>query len=465
MKYDVALSFAEEDGKYVEEVARELEKLEFRVFYDDFETADLYERQSRFTLIFVSESYVKKLRNSHFETILPRLFQERRLLIARFDEAVIEALAGKSFFDLKETAPGKFAYSIAPVLKSYLFDNTNAATFISKIRVNKSRNIFGLTLNLSDENRKHLILTGKNGSGKTSLLNDLSHFFQVVVQNGYGNFISQIENLNKFSYAKSALIFPETDAAAASDEFAAQLKEIDTSIKRYQSGLKHFGGNEVYFTNPQTVQHKVRFGELILKYFGARRQADFHAPSGIEKVKINQTDKIDEPTNSFFIQYLVNLKAEKSFANDDGETEAVERIDQWFEHFENKLRDIFDSPNLKLKFDRKNYNFEIIEDDKPPSGLDKLPDGYAAILNIVSELIMKAPDTKAEDLEGVALIDEIETHLDVDLQKKVLPFLIDFFPKIQFIVSTHSPFVLSSISNAVICDLEKRTVISEREVI
>jgi hypothetical protein len=44
------------------------------------------------------------------------------------------------------------------------------------------------------------------------------------------------------------------------------------------------------------------------------------------------------------------------------------------------------------------------------------------------------------------------------LQKKVLPFLTSFFKNIQFIVTTHSPFVLSSLSNAVICDLEKRLV-------
>jgi predicted ATP-binding protein involved in virulence len=44
------------------------------------------------------------------------------------------------------------------------------------------------------------------------------------------------------------------------------------------------------------------------------------------------------------------------------------------------------------------------------------------------------------------------------LQKKVLPFLSTMFPHIQFIVTTHSPFVLSSIENAVICDLENKTV-------
>lgn len=36
-----------------------------------------------------------------------------------------------------------------------------------------------------------------------------------------------------------------------------------------------------------------------------------------------------------------------------------------------------------------------------------------------------------------------------------MPFLTSFFPNIQFIVSTHSPFVLNSIDNSVIYDLEK----------
>uniref|UniRef100_UPI0034A03482 AAA family ATPase n=1 Tax=Saccharibacillus sp. CPCC 101409 TaxID=3058041 RepID=UPI0034A03482 len=65
------------------------------------------------------------------------------------------------------------------------------------------------------------------------------------------------------------------------------------------------------------------------------------------------------------------------------------------------------------------------------------------------------------DLQGVVLIDEIETHLHVSLQKKIMPFLTTLFPKIQFIVTTHSPFVLNSIPNTVICDLETRTVMED----
>lgn len=40
------------------------------------------------------------------------------------------------------------------------------------------------------------------------------------------------------------------------------------------------------------------------------------------------------------------------------------------------------------------------------------------------------------------LIDEIDAHLHSDLLKDVLPELISLFPKIQFIISSHSPFFL-----------------------
>jgi hypothetical protein len=58
-----------------------------------------------------------------------------------------------------------------------------------------------------------------------------------------------------------------------------------------------------------------------------------------------------------------------------------------------------------------------------------------------------------EDLTGIVIIDEVDAHLHVSLQKKILAFLINSFPKVQFIVTTHSPFVVTSIDNAVIYDL------------
>ena len=59
------------------------------------------------------------------------------------------------------------------------------------------------------------------------------------------------------------------------------------------------------------------------------------------------------------------------------------------------------------------------------------------------------------DLPGIVLIDEIEQHLHIAWQKRILPFLVKVFPNIQFIVATHSPFVVSSIKSAVVYDLER----------
>lgn len=51
-------------------------------------------------------------------------------------------------------------------------------------------------------------------------------------------------------------------------------------------------------------------------------------------------------------------------------------------------------------------------------------------------------DTSFENISGIVLIDEIDSHLHSDLLKDVLPNLIKLFPKIQFIMSSHSPFFL-----------------------
>ena len=65
----------------------------------------------------------------------------------------------------------------------------------------------------------------------------------------------------------------------------------------------------------------------------------------------------------------------------------------------------------------------------------------------------------SENPDCIVLIDEIETHLHLELQKLILPMLTELFPNIQFIVSTHSPFVINSIENATIFDLEKKTLV------
>ncbi len=74
---------------------------------------------------------------------------------------------------------------------------------------------------------------------------------------------------------------------------------------------------------------------------------------------------------------------------------------------------------------------------------------------------MEKYKSKIYDLQGIVLIDEIETHLHINLQKKIMPFLTKIFPNIQFIVTTHSPFVLSSEENTIVYDLEKNILVED----
>lgn len=84
-------------------------------------------------------------------------------------------------------------------------------------------------------------------------------------------------------------------------------------------------------------------------------------------------------------------------------------------------------------------------------------------MDIVLDLMMRMQNQTqrsfAFQLPGIVLIDEIETHLHLELQKNILPLLTTIFPNIQFIVTSHSPFILNSLENVVIYDLEKHLLV------
>ncbi len=184
---------------------------------------------------------------------------------------------------------------------------------------------------------------------------------------------------------------------------------------------------------------------------------------GITKIDIADVYPIEATARTNFIQYIVNLKADQSFAREENDLKAVADIDAWFSKFEQGLKGIFEDENLILEFDRKEYDFNIVLSNREKFDLNTLSDGYSAIMSIVTELILRMENksSRVYDIQGIVLIDEIETHLHIDLQRKILPFLTNFFPNIQFIVTTHSPFVLTSVENAVVYDLEKRILVED----
>lgn len=85
--------------------------------------------------------------------------------------------------------------------------------------------------------------------------------------------------------------------------------------------------------------------------------------------------------------------------------------------------------------------------------LDHLSSGQAILFNMFATIIRYADkgdvnkSIQLNQIEGIALIDEIDAHLHSDLQYELLPELIRIFPKVQFIVSSHSPLFLLGMEN------------------
>lgn len=81
----------------------------------------------------------------------------------------------------------------------------------------------------------------------------------------------------------------------------------------------------------------------------------------------------------------------------------------------------------------------------------QLSSGELALISIFGEIIHQADNNKnnipLEEIKGVVLIDEIEKHLHITLQKGILPKMFALFPNVQFVVSSHSPFLNMGLAN------------------
>lgn len=84
-----------------------------------------------------------------------------------------------------------------------------------------------------------------------------------------------------------------------------------------------------------------------------------------------------------------------------------------------------------------------------------LSDGYQRLVNIVIDISIRCAllnksifgDEAYKKTHGTVIIDEIDAHLHPALQVRVLKALSNTFKKVQFIVSSHSPLVISSVEN------------------
>lgn len=328
--------------------------------------------------------------------------------------------------------------------------------FMTGVEIKKVRHLENISIPLDNEKRKHLILTGKNGSGKTSVIEALVKYFEYITSDNYEPY----EKVNDIyeEYNKQLDVLKNQ---ANSDEKFSEINETEKSMALWKKDFETWNSGAIAKMNAiSLLQNKFKQGNFIFAYYKDEREFLAEKYKNIEKVQFQEKYGIKENPGAKLTKYLVDLKATQAFTKD---SKKFEKIEKWFHTFESILKKIFDDDMLELKFDDESFQFSICEPDREPFDFNTMSRGYAAVLDIINDLIMRMEaksGLRTEfDMEGIVLVDEIETHLHLELQKKVLPILTTLFQNIQFIVTTHSPFILSSLDNAVIYDLENKTLV------
>ena len=205
-KFDLALSFAGEDRDYVDQVATLLKQKGITVFYDLFEEAnlwgknlydylsDIYQNQARFTIMFISKHYNKKLWPDHErQSMQARAFQENQeyILPARFDDTVISGiLPTVGYIDLKTKTPEqlvdiiekKLIYCGGTIPSENLRKSLSSISPIPKIKPLKN------TVSVSDEHglfieNAQIVFSADNGTylmGHTNSLGKCDIFIETI---------------------------------------------------------------------------------------------------------------------------------------------------------------------------------------------------------------------------------------------------------------------------------------------
>lgn len=329
------------------------------------------------------------------------------------------------------------------------------SNFITSIHINQIFHLKDLDIALSENKRQHLLLTGRNGSGKTSLMNAIMEFIEKVYADKNCEFLDYEKHLH------------DTKQALEVKKSKGDKKEIvkyEGYVKNWEQTVNSlYGKVKVSFSDVTRLAKDIDEGRFIVAYYNDRRWPNFVEHDQPRKPDMNlkniKTSKVDQ-----FLDLLTHYQLQTAFAQLKDNEKRVSSIGKWFAGIEKIFQQLFEDPQLHLDFDSDNYKFYFVTQGKRFK-FTELSAGYSAALDIISDLIFKMQGTDnlvdVYDKEGIVLIDEVETHLHLELQRQILPLLTSVFPNIQFVVSTHSPFVLNSIKDAVAYDMERHEVIGD----
>ena len=349
------------------------------------------------------------------------------------------------------------------------------------------------------------VLFGKNGSGKSTLIHAIHKalsfaFKNDKVEEGELTLSSGFPSLRPNQYRKkedivrdekSGLSLPyicihaeadflettlDWDMYALTSTFALQPSKYKTAYKLLMSRIKETGTFPVFayfsdsFPHISTKASTLTKTQLSLRNLGYLGWDDETAYSDLWITRLTKIWTIWNRAKMNVMQEESALaKCEKLKASGDiNENEYREDVDLHRARLENALKD-FNKYNPEISsireclvnfskklpgIDVQNVFVSVYEEDglcletkdgqNPP--FEKLPAGYKRIFYMALDIAYRSYILNGTtDSEGIVVIDEIDLHLHPALEQVILQCFQETFPNIQFIVSTHSPLVLTDI--------------------
>ena len=326
---------------------------------------------------------------------------------------------------------------------------------IALISIDNFRSISHLDIALG---KKLTLLIGENGSGKTSILDAIAVGLGAVVTlvpkvSGVRMKRTDIRQNNnqQLPYTRikiqtnEGLIWDRTGKRDLSRKTVSQIPSAVGLVN-----LKRFIDNQII--NP--FNEGVTFTLPVFSYYGVSR-ALLEVPlrrRGFPKSH-QRFEALDNALNAvtrfkstfvwFYNKEFEEQKRQKELRSFDYKLPELEAVRK-------AIKSLFpdiDDPHIMLnplRFAVK-LNNEILD-------ITQLSDGYKTLLSLVIDLSarMALANPHLENplhSEAIVLIDELDLHLHPEWQKRIIDDLLKVFTNTQFVVTTHSPYIIESVNN------------------
>lgn len=313
------------------------------------------------------------------------------------------------------------------------------------------------------------VIVGTNGSGKTSVMESaaiaISTMF-VKMDGLTGKSIDKSQaHLRAFSMGSTRDIqpqYPVTVRASAS---------IGDEILTWSRSLNNSKGNTTIVDAKEMIdaglklQKHVRNGDSdvilpVIAYYGTGRLWDYHRrKKGDVFEKDNRMngyiDCMDGTANVKLMMNWFSKMTVKKYQNQELGMESIPELEAVCAAMETCYKRITGNDDVKIQFNIGSGELELVYRDGAGDMMripvDHLSDGYKSTISLVADIAYRMAVLNPQllgdvctETDGIVLIDEIDLHLHPTWQQRILKDLKDIFPKVQFIVTTHAPAVIST---------------------